>query len=59
MCDWNKNGKYDIQDAFISYHIHKSISDSSQGRSSSGDSEDVIAVVAVILLGLGILMIFV
>ena len=26
MCDWNNNGKYDMEDAFISYHIQKSIS---------------------------------
>lgn len=58
MCDWNNNGEYDMQDAFISYHIHKSISGNKQNKSSSGDSTDVLTVVAVGLLILGILMIF-
>lgn len=58
MCDWNNNGKYDIQDAFISYHIHRSISGNKQNQSSSRDSGDVLTVVGVVLLILGILMIF-
>ena len=37
MCDWNNNGEYDMQDAFISYHIHRSISGNKQNQSSSGD----------------------
>lgn len=58
MCDWNNNGKYDMQDAFINYHIYKSVSGNKQNQSSSGDSGDVVTVVAVVLLVLGILMIF-
>lgn len=23
MCDWNNNGKYDMEDAFINYHIKR------------------------------------
>ena len=59
MCDWNNNGEYDMQDAFISYHIHRSISGNKQNQNSSVDSGDVLTVVAVALLILGILMIFV
>lgn len=59
MCDWNNNGKYDMQDAFINYHIHRSISGNKQSGNSSGDSGDVITVIGVGLLILGILMIFV
>ena len=59
MCDWNNNGEYDMQDAFIGYHIHRSISGNKQNQSSSGDNGDVIAVVGVVLLILGILMILV
>ena len=58
MCDWNNNGKYDMQDAFIDYHIHRSISGNKQNQSSSGDGRVVLTVVAVALLVLGILMIF-
>lgn len=58
MCDWNNNGEYDMQDAFISYHIHKSISGNKQDQSSSGDSGDVITVIGAVLLIFGILMIF-
>lgn len=58
MCDWNNNGEYDMQDAFISYHIHRSISRNKQNQSSSEDSGDVLTVVGVVLLILGILMIF-
>lgn len=58
MCDWNNNGEYDMQDAFINYHIHKSISGNKQHQSSSGDGGDVLTVVAVVLLLLGVLMIF-
>ena len=58
MCDWNNNGEYDMQDAFISYHIHRSISGNKQNQSSSGNnSGDVLTVVGVVLLILGILMI--
>lgn len=59
MRDWNNNGEYDMQDAFISYHIHRSISGNKQNQSSSGDGGDVLTVVAVVLLILGILMILV
>lgn len=58
MCDWNNNGKYDMQDAFINYHIHRSISGNKQNQSNSGDSGDVLTVVAVVLLIFGILLIF-
>ena len=58
MCDWNNNGKFDMQDAFISYHIHRSISGNNQNRNSSGDSGDGIIVVAVVLIILVILIIF-
>ena len=57
MCDWNNNGKYDMQDAFISYHIHRAISGNKQ-NSSSGDCEGVATVIGVILLVFGILLIF-
>ena len=50
MRDWNNNGEYDMQDAFISYHIHRSISGNKQKQSSSGDGGDVLTVVAVVLL---------
>ena len=56
--DWNNNGKYDMEDAFINYHIHRSMSGNKQNQSSSGDSGDVLTVVAVVLLILGILIIF-
>ena len=59
MRDWNNNGEYDMQDAFISYHIHRSISGNKQKQSSYGDGGDVLTVVAVVLLILGILIIFV
>ena len=59
MRDWNNNGEYDMQDAFISYHIHRSITGNKQNQSSSGDSGDVLTVVAVVLLILGILVILV
>ena len=58
MCDWNNNGKYDMQDAFINYHIHRSISENKKNQSGSGDS-GVLIVVAVVLLILGILILFV
>ena len=58
MCDWNNNGEYDMQDAFISYHIHKSISGNKESQNNSGDGGDVLAVVGVVLLIFGILMIF-
>lgn len=58
MCDWNNNGKYDMQDSFIDYHIYKSVSENKQSRNSSGDSGAVVTVIGVVLLILGILMIF-
>lgn len=59
MWDWNNNGEYDCEDAFINYHIHRSISGNKQNQSSStSDSGDVITVIGVVLLILGILMIF-
>ena len=58
MCDWNNNGEYDAQDAFISYHIHKSISGNKESRGDSGNFGDVLTVVAIVLLVFGILMIF-
>lgn len=54
MCDWNNNGKYDMQDAFISYHIHRSISGNKQNQSSSGDE---LTVVATVLLVVGIMLV--
>lgn len=59
MCDWNNNGKYDMQDAFINYHIHKSISEGEKSDWNSDDTGSLITVVGVILLVFGILMIFV
>lgn len=60
MCDWNNNGKFDMEDAFINYHIHRSISGNNRNQSnSSEDNNDVLTVVAAVLLVLGILMIFV
>lgn len=59
MCDWNNNGEYDMQDAFINYHIHRSISGNQQNQNSSGDGGDVLVVIGIVLLILGILMIFV
>lgn len=58
MCDWNNNGKYDMQDAFISYHIHRSISGNKENETSSGSAGDVLVVVAVGLLILGVLLLF-
>lgn len=58
MCDWNNNGKYDMEDAFISYHIHRSISGNKQNQSGSGDGGAILTVIAVVLLILGILLIF-
>ena len=43
MFDWNNNGKYDMQDAFINYHIHRSIFGNKQNQSSSGASGDTSA----------------
>ena len=57
MCDWNNNGKYDMEDAFISYHIHKSILGNKQNQSSPVDSGDVLTKVLVALLILGILIV--
>ncbi len=59
MCDWNNNGKYDMEDAFISYHIHRSISGNKQNQDSSGDAGDVVTVIGIVLLVFGILLIFV
>ncbi len=59
MCDWNNNGKYDMEDAFISYHIHRSISGNKQNQNSSGDVGDVVTVIGIVLLIFGILLIFV
>ena len=59
MCDWNNNGKYDMQDAFISYHIHRSMSNKQSGSSSSPEDVDaVLTVVGVVLLILGVFIIF-
>ncbi len=59
MCDWNNNGEYDMQDAFISYHIHRSMSENQSGDSSSStDGSTVLTVIAVGLLILGIFIIF-
>ena len=59
MCDWNNNGKYDMEDAFINYHIHRSVSRNNQRQSSSPeDTQAVIVFVAIILLVLGIFIIF-
>ena len=61
MCDWNNNGKYDMQDAFINYHIHRSISgnkNQQNNSSNSGDNEGVILVIAIVLLILGIFILF-
>ena len=58
MCDWNRNGKYDWEDAFINYHIHRSISENKQEQSGpSSDDGSVITVIGVVLLVLGILII--
>lgn len=60
MCDWNNNGRYDMQDAFINYHIHRSISGNKSSTSNSEmDGDAVITVIAVGLLILGVLIIFV
>ena len=60
MCDWNNNGRYDMQDAFINYHIHRSISGNKSNVSNSDtDGDAVLTVIAVGLLILGILIIFV
>ena len=59
MCDWNNNGKYDMEDAFISYHIHRSISGNKQNQNSFGDAGDVMTVIGIVLLIFGILLIFV
>ena len=58
MCDWNNNGKYDMQEAFINYHIHKSISGNKQNSSYSDDDGTVITVIGIVLLIFGILMNF-
>ena len=59
MCDWNNNGKYDMQDAFISYHIHRSMSqNTSNNTGSSVDGNTVLTVVGVVLLILGGFIIF-
>lgn len=58
MCDWNNNGKYDMEDAFINYHIHKSMSgNQSDSNITSEDVNAVLTVVGIGLLILGILMI--
>ena len=59
MCDWNNNGKYDMEDAFINYHIHRSMSGNKQDTGSSSDNSDVLLLIAVGLLILGILILFV
>lgn len=60
MCDWNNNGKYDMQDAFISYHVNRSISNNRQNHSSSpGDGMAVLTVIGIGLLILGVLFIFI
>lgn len=59
MCDWNNNGRYDMQDAFINYHIHRSISGNKSSASNSEiDGDAILTVIAVGLLILGILIIF-
>lgn len=48
MWDWNNNGKYDLQDLFIDYHIYKSVTDSNKNQSgSSSDSGGCLTAVAV------------
>lgn len=56
MWDWNDDGEYDMQDAFIDYYIYKSISDDKQKNRRKRDNGDVITIVAVGLLILGILI---
>ena len=44
MCDWNNNGKYDMEDAFINYHINRSMSGKNNTPSGdSGSGKDIIA----------------
>lgn len=57
MFDWNNNGRYDMQDSFIDYHIYKSVSGNKSTASSSGDGSDLLSAVGVGLLIFGILMI--
>lgn len=57
MCDWNNNGKYDMQDAFINYHICKSIFGNKQNSNEPVDGGAVLTVIGVVLLIFGILMI--
>ena len=59
MCDWNNNGKYDMLDAFISYHIYRSMSQkTSNDTGSSADGNAVLTVVGVVLLILGVFIFF-
>lgn len=59
MCDWNNNGKYDMQDAFIDYHIYNSISGNMQSENSSEDDGDLMVLIGIVLLIFGIIMILV
>lgn len=59
MCDWNNNGRFDMEDAFINYHIHRSISNNTTPAEDSGSGKDVMVVIGVVLLVLGILILFV
>ena len=60
MCDWNNNGRFDMEDAFINYHINRSMSGKNNTPSGdSGSGKDIIAVIGVVLLVLGIIILFI
>lgn len=55
MFDWNNNGKYDMEDAFIDYHIDKSMRSDKSEESGPGVDELVI----VRILGVGLLLLLI
>lgn len=58
MFDWNKNGEYDTQDAFIDYQIFNAVSQKELYEAGSGDGMGMLSLVGIGLLIFGIIIIF-
>lgn len=58
MQDWNKDGKYDMQDAFLEYRIYKSVmEDESEHSDSPVNYNSALTGLGIVLLIFGILII--
>lgn len=59
MYDWNRNGKHDMQDAWISYKIYESMSKgNSNSNNSSSSGNGCLVAIGVGLLIFGIALLF-